>query len=358
MTAATYPATNLQLTYDNDTDKWSFTEVAYNYPTGQTPSWQGYTTPDTPFPTGDGADIPPAEDEDRDPCPPGYIYDEVLKQCIPDPNYQAPAYAGEPGGGGDDQPDPEYIDFRDMSYNDMINFGMEKGYFNEAGTFIGAPESNVPFPLIKGLAQFGLNSQANRFAINFAKKGGKIWNPNEPSFIGNLYIPKNDDLAKFIAGVDTWKTYTNNVNVHGDEIYKGKSIVPAVTTGGGQQDAIDAAIKEEKLKQAQLDTERKERLVKREKDKDEGIGGSYGGDQEDRPVLKTTKSQSDNNQGQQQEVINKALKEKKERKELKKDLPSYAQQGWSQPQTGTTYGPAGMGSAPPKPKPRPLYDRF
>ena len=69
MTAATYPATNLQLTYDNDTDKWSFTEVAYNYPTGQTPSWQGYTTPDTPFPTGDtdGADIPPAEDEDRDP---------------------------------------------------------------------------------------------------------------------------------------------------------------------------------------------------------------------------------------------------------------------------------------------------
>ena len=303
MTAATYPATNLQLTYDNDTDKWSFTEVAYNYPTGQTPSWQGYTTPDTPFPTGDtdGADIPPAEDEDRDPCPPGYIYDEVLKQCIPDPNYQAPAYVGEPGGDSDDKDDEQnYVDFRDMSYNDMINFGMEKGYFNEAGTFMGAPESNVPFLGIKGLAQFGLNSQANRFAINFAKKGGKIWNPNEPSFIGNLYIPKNDDLAKFIAGVDTWKTYTNNVNVHGDEIYKGKSIVPAVTTGGTQQDVIDAAIKEEKLKQAQLDTERKERLAQREKDKDEGTGGSYGRD-EDRPVLtKSPPKQIDRPQQKQQ----------------------------------------------------------
>ena len=326
MTAATYPATNLQLTYDNDTDKWSFTEVAYNYPTGQTPSWQGYTTPDTPFP-----DVSPVEDEDRDdPCPPGYIYDEVLKQCIPDPNYQAPAYAGEPentGGPGPDRPEPEYIDFRDMSYNDMIDFGMKKGYFNEAGTFIGAPESGAISPILRLFGQFGLNSMANRFAINFAKKGGKVWNPNESSFIGNLYIPKNDDLARFIAGVDTWKNYTNNVNVHGDGGYKGKSIVPAVTTGGGQQDVIDAAIKEEKLKQERLETERKERVIQREKDKDEGTGGSYGRD-EDRPVLNLKKSPPKQIERPQQKQTPKQI-----------DRPQQKQK--PKPKPKQSYGPVG-----------------
>ena len=57
-----------------------------------------------------------------------------------------------------------------MSYDEMVEFGKNEGYFNDAGVFIGAPESTVPFLGIRALAQFGENSQANRFAINFAQK--------------------------------------------------------------------------------------------------------------------------------------------------------------------------------------------
>ena len=35
--------TNLQLTYDDATNQWNFTEVAYDYGAQTAPSWSGYT---------------------------------------------------------------------------------------------------------------------------------------------------------------------------------------------------------------------------------------------------------------------------------------------------------------------------
>jgi len=90
----TYPATNLQLTYNNDTDKWNYTEVAYEYGDIPPPNWSGYTGEDPAFEYA--SDVSTQPPPTTDPCPPGYIYDETLKQCITDPNYQAPAYAREP----------------------------------------------------------------------------------------------------------------------------------------------------------------------------------------------------------------------------------------------------------------------
>ena len=203
--------TNLQLQYDETTDSWSYQNVDYEYAPASTNSWSGYTSPDPDFKFAPKEEEQQQEQDNDTVCPPGYIYDEGLKQCLPDPEYRAPSYAAEPTGGREDEPEQQnYVDFRDMSYDDMVQFGKNEGYFNEAGTFIGAQESNVPFPFIKGISQFGLNSEANRFAINFAKKGGKVWNPNEPSFIGNLYIPKNDDLAKFITNPILWSNYAVN----------------------------------------------------------------------------------------------------------------------------------------------------
>ena len=101
----TYPATNLQLQFNNDTGEWSYTEVAYDYPNPTPPTWQGYTTPDPEF---EFAPDTPDTDPDPDPCPDGYIYDEALKQCVPDPDYNPARYAGEPtGGGGDDDEAPK-----------------------------------------------------------------------------------------------------------------------------------------------------------------------------------------------------------------------------------------------------------
>jgi hypothetical protein len=88
--------TNLQLTYDEANDSWSYQNVDYEYPSGSTNSWSGFTSPDPEFEY-----TPPAQDQEQDNstvCPPGYIYDETLLQCVPDPNYRAPAYAGEPTG--------------------------------------------------------------------------------------------------------------------------------------------------------------------------------------------------------------------------------------------------------------------
>ena len=82
----TYPATNLKLTYDDATDTWSYTEHAYSYTSPPTPTWSGYTSSDPDFEpapdTPDTQDTPETQE-----CPPGYIYDNTLKQCVPDPNY-------------------------------------------------------------------------------------------------------------------------------------------------------------------------------------------------------------------------------------------------------------------------------
>ena len=265
--------TNLQLTYDEANDSWSYQNVDYEYPSGSTNSWSGFTSPDPEFEYA-----PEEQQQEQDNstvCPPGYIYDDTLLQCVPDPNYTAPAWAAEQGGGGDDQPDPEYIDFRPMSYNEMVQFGKEKGYFNEAGTFIGAQKSNALWG-IRPLAQFGLDYMANRFAINFAKKGGKVWNPNE-GFKGNLYDPAQagqaGDLAKFVSDPSIWSNYAVNAadNVFDTKTTTGFQIpsdVRTQTSGISEEtdkelDRLDRVIKGEKVKQAENKT--KESEIKVEK---------------------------------------------------------------------------------------------
>ena len=271
--------TNLQLTYDEVNDSWSYQNVDYEYPSGSTNSWSGFTSPDPEFEYA-----PEQDDQEQDNdtvCPPGYIYDETLLQCVPDPNYIAPTYAGDPWAvkDKDDQPEPVYIDFRPMSYNEMLDFGRKEGYFNEAGTFIGAPESTA-ISFIKPIAQFGLDSMANRFAINFAKKGGKVWNPNVKGFKGNLYIPKTDDLAKFISDPSIWSNYAikaaDNVIKATDNVFDTKKItglqippdVRTQTSGISEEtdkelDRLDRVIKVEKLKQAENKT--RESAIKVEK---------------------------------------------------------------------------------------------
>ena len=115
----TYPATNLQLQFNNDTGEWSYTEVAYDYPNPTPPTWQGYTTPDPEFEFA--PDTPDTPDTDDDPCPEGYIYDAALKQCVPDPDYNPARYAGEPTGGGGDEPEGLHIPSNETKENWIKN---------------------------------------------------------------------------------------------------------------------------------------------------------------------------------------------------------------------------------------------
>ena len=97
----TYSSTNLRLTYDDNTNQWSYTEADYEYANPTPPTWSGYTSSDPDFefaPETPDTSQPPSED----PCPAGYIYDNTLKQCVPDPNYAPSQWMGEPTGGGSD----------------------------------------------------------------------------------------------------------------------------------------------------------------------------------------------------------------------------------------------------------------
>ena len=100
----TYSSTNLRLTYDNNTNQWSYTEADYEYANPTPPTWSGYTSSDPDFEFAPEVPDTPT-DPDNDPCPAGYIYDNTLKQCVPDPNYAPRQWMGEPTGGNEpDQP--------------------------------------------------------------------------------------------------------------------------------------------------------------------------------------------------------------------------------------------------------------
>jgi hypothetical protein len=83
----TYNGTNIGLEYDAAAGTWGFKNIEQNFVDTNT-----FSTADPSF---EYAPVPPADDPSidppaGDPCPPGYIFDKELQQCVPDPNYQNP----------------------------------------------------------------------------------------------------------------------------------------------------------------------------------------------------------------------------------------------------------------------------
>ena len=336
--AATYPATNLQLQYNSDNDEWSFNEVAYDYPTGQVPSWQGYTTPDIPFPEDDDGGGGNGDD-DRDPCPPGYIYDDSLKQCIPDANYQAPSYAGEPGD-DDRRDEPEFLEF-DASTPEgrkaMYEHGLEHGYFTDdtsrggAYEFLGAPKTEMPLWGVKWLAQFGEDSEYNRYINELAREDAKRKAAGQSpilaqavGFFGLAESFKNwGSYAMNVASnirTDTTtgfqRTTPQDVEAPSADVFNqrglGAADVSSYRTFEDQEAELEQErkqeIHEERVNQEKIKTERaqfdlekseredygkekaaqQERVRQRQEEKEAGTGGSFG--REERPVIQSPKS--------------------------------------------------------------------
>ena len=90
-----YKGTDIGLNYNAQLGEWEFTNQAKNFIDTET-----FSSPDPEFPTA-----PPEDDEEETTpdCPDGYIYNETLKQCVPDPDYEN-TYRGDEqqqtGGGG------------------------------------------------------------------------------------------------------------------------------------------------------------------------------------------------------------------------------------------------------------------
>jgi len=93
-----YKGNNIGLNYDATTATWSFTNEPNDFI-----DTSAFSTKDPKFEY-----VPPKsedkKDDDFNPCPPGYIYNSSLKQCVPDPNYQNPFAQGNRGAGQPDQP--------------------------------------------------------------------------------------------------------------------------------------------------------------------------------------------------------------------------------------------------------------
>ena len=281
--------TNLQLTYDEVNDSWSYQNVDYEYPSGSTNSWSGFTSPDPEFEFA-----PEEQQQEQDNstvCPPGYIYDETLKQCLPDPNYIAPAYAGDPWAAKDkdDQPEPEFIEF-DASTPEgrksMYEHGREHDYFTTdtkkggAYKFKGAPETGMVFPGLVPLAQFGEDAQYKRYINELVREDAKRkaagQSPILAQAVGFFGLAKSfKNWGSYAMGAassisqsapsgwvgDPWKTDTTT----------GFQIPPDVrtqTSGISEEtdkelDRLDRALRTEKLRQAENKTKESEIKVKK-----------------------------------------------------------------------------------------------
>ena len=75
---STYKGNNIGLTFDGT--GWSYTNLAQDFI-----DTSAFSTQEPEFPT---ATQPTTPDEEIQDCPAGYVYDETLKQCVPDPSIQ------------------------------------------------------------------------------------------------------------------------------------------------------------------------------------------------------------------------------------------------------------------------------
>lgn len=173
-----YKGNNIGLNYDAANATWSF----INEP-------NDFIDPDS-FSTADPAfdyTPPPSTDDDQDqdddfnPCPVGYIYDNTLKQCVPDPNYQAAGYQQDTGG-GPDQPQATRVEF-DASTPEgrkaMYEHGLEHGYFTMdtskggAYEFLGPKKTGLSGTVLESIGQYGEDREYQRYINELAKEDAK-----------------------------------------------------------------------------------------------------------------------------------------------------------------------------------------
>ena len=103
-----YKGNNIGLNYDAAAGTWSFSNLPQDFIDPN-----AFSTPDPVFPTAPTEPTTPT-DPTPDPCPPGYVYDETLQQCVPDPNYQNPFRQDNQGGGQDDDTGTGLTPFPDI----------------------------------------------------------------------------------------------------------------------------------------------------------------------------------------------------------------------------------------------------
>ena len=142
---STYKGNNIELTFDGT--GWSYNNLAQDFI-----DTSAFSTEEPEFPTATESTTP---DEETPNCPAGYIYDETLKQCVPDPSIQNPYMQQDMTGGGSSDSNPVQIpgtnrfttdnnfiatdaEYENMSPKDLIENYKARGYVkkNEQGNLV------------------------------------------------------------------------------------------------------------------------------------------------------------------------------------------------------------------------------
>ena len=105
-----YKGNNIGLNYDAANGTWSFSDEPQDYI-----DKNAFSTPDPIFNYTPPADE--ADDEEDTNCPEGYIYDNTLKQCVPDPAKQN-QYSQQQNQGGNNNTSPVQIAGTDRTTTD------------------------------------------------------------------------------------------------------------------------------------------------------------------------------------------------------------------------------------------------
>ena len=300
----TYSSTNLRLTYDNNTNQWSYTEADYEYANPTPPTWSGYTSSDPDFefaPETPDTNQPPSED----PCPAGYIYDNTLKQCVPDPNYAPRQWMNEPTGGNDNnfsdtnkipsnEQKEEWIENKDAkSYIDNLkergfvktgddgklyfkknNLGssLAKGIFKIPGIVDGKTNK-----IIQDLMRMGAIDSSNIVAVGTMEDGSPKLDyasdleiSTTPGTFGT-YNWKDGQFAGVTgttgvtagvgSGFDTWTNYINAMMSSNVEDI-GKKEITSVTGQSSVEFETEKAKKIAEKKQAEADLAKMEAMEK------------------------------------------------------------------------------------------------
>ena len=403
----TYKGNTIGLNYDAANATWSFTNEPNDFIDPNSFSTADPAFDYTPPPSDDDQD----QDDDFNPCPPGYIYDSTLKQCVIDPNQQT-NYQQDTSGGQDRPPvkiagtdryttnnnfqasDEEY---ENMSAEEFVENYKQRGMVGKdengnlfidlskmarKGNILDAIFSRVPkdpvtqekirkgdiprptteaeasirkslkYIFDKNIAHGDLNQDLFNFkplgmgtvdSENFPLT--KLFEKDKENY--KIILPTKQSKSNIISGT----TGTEVIGGWGNKIFdtshgvydRGADVIPLNRYNetlnkwakyASLQSNYDNYLKESgigairdeqekerlrKLKyeadmkamekrrkadqirreaeQQQIDAqkEREERLKKRQKDKEEDTGGSWGGDQDDRPVIqpkKDTKSKA------------------------------------------------------------------
>ena len=183
-----YKGNNIGLNYDAAAGSWSFTNTPKDFIDPN-----AFSTPDPVFPTA--PTTPTTPDPTPDPCPAGYVYDEALKQCVPDPNYQNPFRQDNQGGGQDDNNTGTGLD----PFNQAPQY---KAGATGGASLVPTEDSGIDYNIFNYGTYAPTRAQMNEFMlINFGiEKGWLSYDDEKDAYRKIQFQEQIDPTAREIVG--------------------------------------------------------------------------------------------------------------------------------------------------------------